>query len=241
MIDIHNHLLPGIDDGAQSLDEAVALARAAVANGITHSVCTPHIHFGRFDNTRDTISKAFQQLRTALQQGNIPLTLGHAAEVRFDVELMNWIAEGTLPFLGSWQGDKVLLLEFPHGEMPMGAERLSQWLIEQGVRPMIAHPERNKGLMRNPERLKPLLQQGCLVQLTAGSVIGAFGSRAEELALDILAADAATVIATDAHHIKRRPPLLREAFERVSKLHDENTARRLMHDNPWTITAEHFA
>jgi protein-tyrosine phosphatase len=240
MIDIHNHLLPGIDDGAQNLDEALGLARAAVANGITHCLCTPHIHFGRFDNTARSINSAYQVLSKALKEQNIPLKLGRAAEVRFDIEVLTAIDQNEIPFLGQWQGEKVLLLEFPHGELPIGAEQLVKILRSRGVLPMIAHPERNKGLMRRPEDLKPLLKQGCLLQLTASSVIGGFGERAEELALSLLADDVVTVIATDTHHIKRRPPLLREAYTRIVELYGEALADRLVHDNPWTIAQEHF-
>ncbi len=240
MIDIHNHLLPGIDDGAQNLEDAVELARAAVANGITHSVCTPHIHFGRFDNTRLNILETFLTLQNALEEAHIPLTLAMAAEVRFDIELIVAIGAGKIPFLGQWQGQHVLLLELPHGEVPVGAERLIQWLLENNVCPMIAHPERNKGFIRSPERLNSFLNQGCLLQLTAGSVVGAFGPRAERLALELLETGAVTVVATDAHHIKHRPPLLREARTRIAKLQGESTATRLVHYNPWAITAEMF-
>lgn len=241
MIDLHSHILPGIDDGAQNLDEALGLARAAVANGISHCVCTPHIHFGRFDNNLDSIGAALKQLKRALVEQQIPLQIAMAAEVRFDVEIMAAIADQQLPFLGRWQDRRVLLLEFPHGEMPVGAERLTQWLLSQGIQPLIAHPERNKGVMRRPEVLKPFIQQGCLLQITAGSVVGGFGERAEELALQLLADDLVTLVATDTHHIKRRPPMLREAYQRIESLHGEALADRLTVDVPWSIASEHFS
>lgn len=241
MIDIHNHLLPGIDDGAQNLEESLGLAQALVTNGVSHSLCTPHIHFGRFDNTIDQIRTALEQLKRALKEHAICLELGMAAEVRFDIEIMPAILQDKIPFLGSWEGRNVLLLELPHGEVPVGAERLIQWLLDYDIQPMIAHPERNKGLMRNPQLLHPFIDQGCLIQLTAGSVVGGFGQKAEELALSFIEQGFVTVIATDAHHIKRRPPLLKEARERVSQLFSDSLAQSLVNDNPWNISREHFS
>jgi len=121
MIDLHNHLLPGIDDGAPDLETSLALVRMAVSDGITHLVCTPHIHPGRYDNTPATIASALAQLASGLEQAGIDLRISAAAEVRFGMELMLGIAQNEVPFLGQWQGKKVLLLEFPHGEIPFGA------------------------------------------------------------------------------------------------------------------------
>ena len=127
MIDLHNHLLPGIDDGAADIEASVALARLAVAEGITHLVCTPHIHPGRYENTPETIAAAKQRFVSALADAAIELQVAAAAEVRFGMELMLGIGQKQIPFLGEWEGRKVLLLEFPHGEIPFGAERLTQW------------------------------------------------------------------------------------------------------------------
>jgi protein-tyrosine phosphatase len=240
MIDIHCHMLPGIDDGAQTLQDSIALAKAAVDNGITHAVCTPHIHFGRYDNTRETISQASTTLRNALIDHNINLAISAAAEVRFDVEILSAIDRNEIPFLGEWYGDKILLLEFPHGDFPIGAAKLTRWLLDNEIRPMIAHPERNKGLLERPEKLSPLLEQGCLLQLTAASVIGDFGPKAEKMALSLIAEGLATVVATDAHHIKKRPPLLRQAYDIVSKYEGNAIAQKLMVDTPWAIARSHF-
>ncbi len=240
MIDLHSHILSGIDDGPQTLVESVALVRAALNNGITHSVCTPHIHFGRFDNTSESISRAFSELKQALHDEGLGLILGMAAEVRFDIEIFPALSEQRIPFLGQWMGERVLLLEFPHGEVPVGAETLTRLLLKQGIRPMIAHPERNKGLMRTPKLIEPLLAQGCLLQVTAGSVIGEFGEPARMLSHALLDKDCVTLVATDTHHIKRRPPRLKEAFQAISEKYGEAMAERLMVDNPWTIAKQHF-
>lgn len=240
MIDVHAHLLPGIDDGAPDLATALALARVAVADGITHMVCTPHIHPGRYDNTPDTIHAAWRSLALALREHDIPLQLSAAAEVRFGMEIMQAVATHTLPYLGRWQGKKVLLLEFPHGELPFGAEKLTAWLLAHDVVPLIAHPERNKTLLRQPGRLKPFLQQGCLLQVTAGAVAGRFGPACQDLAHRLLQAGVVTLLASDAHNLAHRPPLLHEGLEHAAALIGHALAQRLVDHTPREIAASHF-
>ena len=240
MIDLHNHLLPGIDDGAPDLDTALQLARIAVQDGITHLVCTPHIHPGRYDNDRTSIHTAHQQFVRGLDQAGIELRVSWAAEVRFGMELMISQAEGNLPFLGRWQDKKVLLLEFPHGEIPFGAERLTGWLLQRNVIPMIAHPERNKGIMRTPSKLKPFIEQGCLLQVTASSVAGHFGEVAQDLAHTLLEQRLVTILASDAHNLQHRPPHLREGMEHAARIVGDTQAERLVKDTPWQIAQSHF-
>ena len=240
MIDLHNHLLPGIDDGSPDLETALELARMAVAGGITHMVCTPHIHPGRYDNTPQTIAKALDEFRQGLSQAGINLKVSAAAEVRFGMEIMMNVASASVPFLGQWQGRNVMLLEFPHGEMPFGAERLTQWLIQRNILPMIAHPERNKALMKQPSKLKPFLDQGCLLQVTASSVAGDFGEAAQDLAQQLLEENRVTVLATDAHNIKHRPPVLSKGVEAAAHIIGEQAAERLVTTTPWEISQSHF-
>lgn len=240
MIDLHTHLLPGIDDGADDMATALALARLAVEGGTTHMVCTPHLHAGRYDNTAASIAQALQGFRAALAEAGIPLQVAAAAEVRFDMEIMLWQRAGQLPFLGKWQDKDVLLLEFPHADVPFGAERLTQWLLERNVVPLIAHPERNKGVMRTPSRLKAFIDQGCLLQVTAGSLAGRFGERAQELAEELLREDVVTVIASDAHNLQHRPPLLAEGRERAERLVGARKAEELVRAMPWAMAQAQF-
>lgn len=241
MIDLHCHLLPGIDDGAPDLETALELARMAVAEGITHVVCTPHIHPGRYDNTPQTIADALAVFTAGLRNAGIHLQVAAAAEVRFDMEIMLGVANGSVPFLGEWQGRKVLLLEFPHGELPFGAERLTKWLLQRNILPMIAHPERNKAVMRQPSRLKPFIEQGCLLQVTASSVTGHFGDAAQEVAHALLAEKQVTILASDAHNIKHRPPALRDAMQHAARIVGDLAAQKLVVDTPWQIAQTHFS
>lgn len=235
MIDLHSHLLPGIDDGAPDLATALELAKIAVNDGITHMVCTPHIHPGRYDNTIESIQQALAQLQQGLVEQQINLVINAAAEVRFGVEIMSAVKQQSIPFLGEWQGKPVLLLEFPHGEVPFGAEHLTAWLLQHGIKPLIAHPERNKGLLRAPEKLKPFLEQGCLLQVTAGAVAGRFGQAAQELAHKLLKENRVTILASDAHNIDHRPPILSEGRDAAAAIIGEAAAQRLVVDNPWQI------
>lgn len=241
MIDIHCHILPGIDDGAQSTRDSLTLARAAVENGITHAVCTPHIHFGRFNNSKQGIAKHLAGLQELLKENGIHLAVAAAAEVRFDVQILSEIEMGTIPFVGNWRGNKVLLLELPTGEFPIGSDQLIHLLRERNVTAIIAHPERNKGILRDPKLVSKLTDSGCLLQITAASLTGHFGPKIQECAKKMISEEVAHVIATDAHHHKKRPPLLRQAYELVSSIAGDQQAHRLTYENPWTISENLFA
>ena len=240
MIDIHCHLLPGVDDGPEDLSSALDLARQAVADGVTHCVVTPHIHHGRWDNSRATISAAVTEFRAALAQSKIPLTIGFAAEVRIGTELLTMLPDRQIPYLGSWGGKRVMLLEMPHSHILPGTDKIVRWLIERGVLPMIAHPERNKDVMRRLDKLNPLIDLGCLFQVTAGSVAGLFGDVAQDRAVELLKMGVVTVLASDAHHIRRRPSNLSVGRDVAAEIIGEAKAMAMVYDNPLRIVGEQF-
>ncbi|KAA6181856.1 capsular biosynthesis protein [Thiohalocapsa marina] len=239
-IDVHTHLLPGIDDGAQDLDSALALARLALADGTTHLVCTPHIQPRRFDNDAGSIRAALQAFSAELDTAGIGLKVAAAAEVHFGLEIMQGVTDGSLPFLGRWNGKPVLLLEFPYHQLPFGAERLTDWLIAQGILPMIAHPERNQDLVAAPDKLRRLVAQGCLIQLTAASLTGHFGRAAQTFSHDLLAEGMVTVLASDAHNLAYRPPLLSEGLKAACAIVGDAAAQTLVSDNPWRMVESLF-
>jgi len=211
MIDLHCHYLPAIDDGSQSMAESLDLARASVANGITDAAMTPHIHAGRYENLRSTVVLATHQFRVALADAEIPLQIYPAGEVRLTAEIIDMVEQDELPFLGTLDGYRIVLLEFPYNQIPLGTERLVRWLLDQRIRPLIAHPERNKVVLHNIERIAPFCEMGCLLQVTAGSVVGAFGQAAQDCAKLMFERRWVSVIATDAHNLLHRAPLLAEA------------------------------
>ena len=235
MIDLHCHYLPGIDDGAQTLEESLALARAAVADGITHAVMTPHVHVGVFENRAQGIEQAVARLRDALTQHAIPLQISAGGEVRIGPELIELLAAGSLPFLGVFKQQPVLLLELPHGQVPVGADRFTAWLRKQGVLPLIAHPERNKDVMRNLAKLDPFIEQGCLLQVTAGSLVGSFGEVAQRRARELLDRGDIFALATDAHNLQNRPPMLTAARAFVAADAGDAVADTLTQRNPLAV------
>lgn len=241
MYDLHNHLLPGIDDGAPDIDTAIELAKIAVDDGITHMVCTPHIHPGRYENTFETIQTALKQLQAALLKNQIKLNIAAAAEVRIGPEILQMVPHNSLPFLGKWQNNDVLLLEFPSNAVPVGSDKLTQWLIKRNITPIIAHPERNQIFQSQPERLKAFINQGCLLQVTGSALLGNFGQTAKETALELLKSNKITLLASDAHNINYRPPLLSDCYEFVKNEVSDLQARMLLINNPKQISDIKFA
>ncbi len=235
MIDIHCHLLPGIDDGPESLDEALEMARIAVANGIEAAHVTPHLQPGRWDNDLPKITAAVEVYRAALAAAGIPLEVGFAAEVRLDYEILPLIEAGRVPFLGLLEGYHVMLLEFPHSHVPVGADKFVAWLLARNIRPLIAHPERNKDLMRDPARLEPFVKEGCLVQVTADAVTGGFGELCALRAREFLERGWVSVIASDAHDTVDRPPRIAPGRDAAAKIVGEEEALRLTHGTPLRI------
>lgn len=234
MIDCHCHILPGIDDGPADMAQALALCAALVADGVTAAIATPHLHAGRWDNTPEVIARVCEQLRQQLEANNIPLQIRAAAEVRISDELLNWVEHNAVPFLSAKLSaenpSRVMLLEFPHGQMIPGSINLVHWLVRQNICPVIAHPERNKQLQKELTLLKPFIDAGCLVQLTAASVIGEFGAAAHTAAGKILELGWPGIIASDAHNLTGRAPRMSAAKAYVAERCGEQTVARWFSD-----------
>lgn len=219
MIDIHCHLIPGVDDGPQTMEEAIALCRAIVSDGVTHAICTPHIHTGRFNNSLASLIKPFSELQAALSLRQIPLALGLSAEVRLHASILQLIEHGDVPLMTIRQAGvdrQHILLELPDAQIPLGADKLVKKLVEMNITPIIAHPERNKELMRDSTRVLPFLSLGCKLQITAGSLIGQFGRLVENVAWQLLESDSVIAVASDAHNLHGRGPKMAEARQAIS-------------------------
>ena len=237
MIDLHCHLLPGIDDGPDTPEQSLEMCRIAAADGITHAITTPHIHPGRWENTKPIIESKLEELKSALKKQDIPLQTGYAAEVRLTDQVIHQVEREEIPYLGEVDGYHIMLLEFPHGHIIPGSEKLVNWLLQRKIRPLIAHPERNKQVMRDHTLLEPFLAAGCWLQLTAGSITGNFGPAAMETAHELLRRDAVTVVATDAHNTGPRKPALKAAYDWITAEYGEQRACRLMLDTPALIAS----
>jgi protein-tyrosine phosphatase len=240
MIDLHCHILPGIDDGAADLAESLALLRLAQQQGISHMVATPHVQSGYYDNTVQSIGAALGSLRAAAQAEGINVQLAAAAELRVEPQLIQLAERKALPLLGHYQGDKLLLLEFPHSHIPPGSDKLIKYLARLGYRIMVAHPERNRELQQDPAKIIQLQRLDCLFQLTASSVLGGMGDKPLHLARQYLAEGIFSIVATDCHSLKRRPPLLAEAKLQISSWTSPEQAQQLVLDTPAQISQSLF-
>lgn len=235
MIDLHSHLLYSVDDGASTLEESLELARMAVADGIHTSVLTPHIHPGRYRNRRSGLLSKVLKFQGELDQAGIPLQLRLGGEVRLSIESLELILEGEVPFLGSVGGYRIMLLEFPHQMIPVGSQQFIEKLLAMKIRPLIAHPERNKAVMAQPDRIRIFVDSGCWLQVTAGSVAGRFGEQSKQTASWLLKNDLVHVLATDAHNIEHRPPLLSEGRDAVAALLGDSRAWEMVCERPAKI------
>ncbi len=240
MIDIHCHLLPGIDDGVTDLNQSLELARYAVADGITHMVFTPHIQPGVFDNNRETISIAFDLFVLALKDAGIKLSVAMGAEVRLCPEILPMLMNDDIPLFVDLNGNKTILLELPHSHIPPGTEQLIQWLYRHQIRVLIAHPERNKDIIRNCNKIRRFVDMGCKLQLTAGSLASRFGDSSRYAAEFMMQQGWVTLLATDAHNLRFRPPQLSDAVLAAALIIGEERARTLVYDNPLALVSGMF-
>ncbi|MFA5913774.1 MAG: CpsB/CapC family capsule biosynthesis tyrosine phosphatase [Burkholderiales bacterium] len=235
MIDLHCHLLPGIDDGPETMEEALALAAHAVHSGIVRSVVTPHVHVGRYNNERASIATQVERFRIELESRNIPLQLEIGGEVRLGEEIIAMVLEERIPFLGERDGYRIMLLELPHSHVPVGSDKFVAWLLKQKIRPMIAHPERNKDVHEDINRITPLVSMGCWLQVTAGSVAGDFGEPSRKRAVQLLERGWVTVLASDAHNLAHRPPELEPGRRAAAAIVGEQESWKLVRDTPLAI------
>jgi len=240
MIDIHCHLLPGIDDGASTIEQSLDLARHAIADGITHVVVTPHIQPGVYDNNLDTISRAYALFVEALDKNDLQLKVAMAAEVRLCPEIIPMLEAENLPLFVSSEGKRTILLELPHSHVPPGKERLIQWLQVYNINVLIAHPERNKGIMSNYSKAKRLFDMGCLLQLTSGSVSGRFGEPPRRAAQYMLQQGWVSLLASDAHNLRSRPPELSDGKAAAMDFVGTRDAGEMVLENPWQLVGGMF-
>lgn len=236
MLDLHAHILPGIDDGPATLADALALLDAMAADGVQHVVATPHIYPGVYDNTYEGIQATFDTLRREAAAREVPMTFSWAAEVRLCVEMLEWFQDGRLPtYSRGSSGVPGVLLELPDGSIPLGADKLVGKLVQLGLQPLIAHPERNRAVMEDVGRVEALRSRGAKLQVTAASLLGEFGERAEAAAHELLKRGWVDVVASDAHNLRGRRPRMQAAREWLTQHHGAAVAERLTETNPATL------
>lgn len=225
MIDIHSHILPGLDDGAESLDVSIAMAEIAVADGVTHIVCTPHITPGVYHNTAAGIADHVAQLQGELDLRGIPLRLAAGADIHISPTLVADLDAGVAPTLA---GSRAMLFEPPHHVLPPRMDHAVARLIAAGYVPVITHPERLSWIESRYDLVITLSDMGAPMQLTAGSITGAFGRRPQYWAERMLDEGRVDIIASDAHNTRSRSPRLSHARDLVAARLGEAEAENLV-------------
>lgn len=235
MIDLHCHLLPGLDDGVRDLSEALVLARQQVADGVQVVACTPHVFPGLYHNSGPQIRHATEDLQAALEAEGIPLTLVVGADVHVTPHLIAGLKSGDIPSLN---GTRYVLVEPPHHVAPPRLEEFFFSLVAAGYVPILTHPERLTWIEERYEAFGKLVRAGVWMQLTAGSLTGQFGQRAKHWAIKLLQDGHAHILATDAHDPVKRPANLSRGWDLATQIVGNEEAEHLVLTRPLGILTD---
>ncbi len=225
MVDIHSHILPDLDDGSRTFSESVQMLALAVESGTTDIVASPHSDL-RYRYDRAVVASKIEELQEACPEIRIHRGCDfHLIPERIHEALMD-------PAAYSINGRGFLLVEFPDALIPDSTDDLLERMITCGLTPVLTHPERNRILQRDPERIHYWVDHGCLVQITAQSLLGRFGRTAARVSRELLDARLVHFVASDGHDTDHRPPVLSEAFHTVVSEYGQETAILLFQENP---------
>jgi protein-tyrosine phosphatase len=232
VVDLHHHLLPGLDDGSPDLATSIKMARMAADDGITHVVCTPHASSRyRFDPVR--VQALLATLRQAVADARIRLFLSSGCDFHLSYDNVRDALDN--PRRYTINGGEYLLIELPDYGLPPTLEETFYSLRLAGMTPILTHPERNPSLQQDTSRLGDWVRDGMLTQVTASSVTGLMGRKAQKLAERLLADRWVHFLATDAHNISSRPPHMRATYDLVASRYGEAYAQRLCTENPQAV------
>jgi protein-tyrosine phosphatase len=232
MIDLHCHMLPGIDDGAPDEASSLEMARIAVADGIETTACTPHIYPGLYENDAAGIKTRVKALQSRLLEEGIALKLTIGADAHLTPELLGRLKAGTAPSLA---GGRYFLLEPPHTIAPPRFSESMFDFVAAGYVPVLTHPERLSWIKQHYAVFVALVKSGVWMQITAGSLNGRFGAAAKYFGEKMLDEGLVHILATDAHSTHHRAPLLAEGRRAAEKYVGKDEARRLVFDRPQAI------
>jgi protein-tyrosine phosphatase len=232
MIDLHSHLLPGIDDGSKDLAMSLAMARAAAADGILTMACTPHILPGIYNNSGPAIRKAVARLADSVAEAGIPISIVTGADVHIAPDLNVQLRDGRALTLNN---SRYFLLEPPHHVLPPRLEDLIFGLQAAGYVPILTHPERLSWVEGHYDLIGRLVSSSVLMQITAGSVMGRFGRRPRYWAERMLDEGLCHLLATDAHNTEQRAPRMADARDVVAQRLGDDEATNLVLRRPQGI------
>lgn len=227
MIDLHSHLLPGIDDGAKDWEESLEMARQAVADGTTEIQITHHVLDNSQYRLEAEILEKYMEMKRLLQSKRLKLNLHLACEIYYqpDMELTHQISTFN-------NNGRYFLVEFPMQGIPRGVDDVFFQMILDGKTPVIAHPERNVGFLRNPNRVYEFVQRGALFQMNAGSLSGKYGDGVAGLAMALMNSRLIHFFGSDGHNTRSRKVCMGEDYKMVRDMWGDRTAHRLFYENP---------
>ncbi|SEO25075.1 protein-tyrosine phosphatase [Amphibacillus marinus] len=226
MIDIHCHILPGLDDGAKHMEESLSMARAAINEGIHTIIATPHHKNGSYENDREAIIKEVAYLNESLAYENIPLTILPGQEIRIHGEMINGIQTGELMTLN--ESTRYAFVELPTNHIPRYTTQLLFDLQVHDLIPIIVHPERNTELLEHPNRLYEFVRNGALTQVTAASTIGKFGKKTMKFSHELIEYNLTHFIASDAHNLRSRSFMMAAAINQLEAKFGQQTVYKLL-------------
>ena len=209
MIDLHSHILPALCDGSQNLETSLQMAKMAVADGTTHLACTPHIYPGLYENTTELIEQARINLQAELDKQAIPLTLIIGADIQLSPKVMRGLKNGSMPTLNH---SRYFLLEPSHHVAVTDLADQVANFINAGFVPIITHPERLHWIEDHYSVFVESVKRGAWIQITAGAITGIFGKTAKKYAERFLKEGLVHIIASDAHNVEQRSPILSTAI-----------------------------
>lgn len=249
MVDIHCHILPLVDDGPASVEHALQLAEQAVAEGVSRIIATPHLYHPQFETEEVDVQLTVNEFNVLLKQRDIPLTVYPGHEIRLIGELMEALEAGKALTLNE---SRYILIEFPSSGIPSYARQVFAELISEGYIPVVAHPEKNKAIIQNPSLLFELISNGAISQVTCASLIGKYGKDVQRFAIALLENGLAHLIASDAHHLEKRPfywkqceRMLEKTFEDwlIDEIYENNEAvllNQLVTINPPSLVEKNW-
>ncbi|MFV0557015.1 MAG: tyrosine-protein phosphatase [Lactovum sp.] len=220
MIDIHSHILPGIDDGAKTIQDTRNMLKMAIAEGVTTIVATPHYN-PQYKNERDLILEKVVLVQDMVKKEKLPISVVSGQEVRVYGDLIKDYISGKLATVADFT--RFMLVEFPSNQVPSYASRLFYEMTLEGFQPILVHPERNSGIIEDLQLLADFVSQGVITQVTASSITGHFGRKVKEISNDILDNQLAHFIASDAHNITSRAFKMKDAFQIIEKNYGQET------------------
>ncbi|MDP8227487.1 MAG: CpsB/CapC family capsule biosynthesis tyrosine phosphatase [Candidatus Celaenobacter polaris] len=231
MIDIHTHVLPGIDDGAQDIFESLEILQALANQGVTELVATPHIISGVYENTRSIIDRKLIEVQDFIEERELSMKIYPGAELYCEPDVISKVKRENLTLAQS----NYILIETELQRFPDNFEEILFNFQQEGFRPIIAHAERFSPFMNNIDYLLTIVNREIYIQMNCGSILGVYGNAVRDLALKMLNIGCVHLIASDVHGLKKRPILLKDAYDFVASHHSEDIAEILFYENPKRI------